>query len=96
LIFPQYTFFFDFSLLLCYSTQPKLTAPGSGKLHRNNEKAENRWLSLVFQTFSKKETLKRPVSSLEGSITKLLTPRVRGELREPLEPAGYVFVSYLI
>jgi len=25
------------------------------------------------QTFSKKETLKRPVSSLEGSITKLLT-----------------------
>ncbi len=32
------------------------------------------------QTFSKKETLKRPFSSLEGSITKLLTPRIRGGL----------------
>jgi hypothetical protein len=27
----------------------------------------------ITQTFSKKETLKRPFSSLEGSITKLLT-----------------------
>ncbi len=30
------------------------------------------------QAFSKKETLKRPVSSLEGSITKLLTTRITG------------------
>ena len=28
------------------------------------------------QTFSKKETLKRPFSSLEGSITKLLTTKL--------------------
>ena len=30
------------------------------------------------QAFSKKETLKRPVSSLEGSITKLLTLGITG------------------
>jgi hypothetical protein len=30
------------------------------------------------QAFSKKETLKRPVSSLEGSITKLLTGCITG------------------
>ena len=39
------------------------------------------------QTFSKKETLKRPVSSLEGSITKLLTPGLSGG---PRETARYI------
>ncbi len=37
------------------------------------------------QTFSKKETLKRPVSSLEGSITKLLTVELSGAVTRPLE-----------
>ena len=41
------------------------------------------------QTFSKKETLKRPVSSLEGSITKLLTPAITGQ-RKPQAVADRV------
>jgi hypothetical protein len=40
------------------------------------------------QTFSKKETLKRPFSSLEDSITKLLTvPTSGGAKRRPAASA---------
>ena len=35
----------------------------------------------TIQTFSKKETLKRPFSSLEGLITKLLTSNIAHQPR---------------
>ena len=37
------------------------------------------------QTFSKKETLKRPTQSSEGSITKLPTQKLSGEFTSPLK-----------
>jgi len=44
------------------------------------------------KTASKKETLKRPFSSLEGSITKLLTLGMRGEHRESLSIPLLAFI----